>query len=220
MEVLGNGVYSIPEAARLTGLRARRVRDWFRGRQSEKRKVKSVFQSDYEIVEKAYAISFLDLIELNVAGKLREAGVPLQHLRKVYKQLREDFGDHPFSTREIYVRDKKVFTRGLSDDEATSLSEAITRQSYFDKIILPFLKKIDYDEATKFAARWRIAKMVVLDPKIRFGRPTVLGTGIATRVLHDSYYANDEDAERVADWFGVESKHVMAAVEFENSLAA
>lgn len=61
---------------------------------------------------------------------------------------------------------------------------------------------------------------MVIDPAIRFGKPIVKGTGMSTSVLRNSYYANGEDAGFVAGWFGVEERHVMAAVDFENRLAA
>ena len=220
MEVLGKGVYSVAEAARLTRLRTQRVNEWFRGRESASRIFTPLFQSDYPVVHEEYAISFLDLIELNIGGKLRESGVSMQYLRKVYRHLRGDFGEHPFCQREVYVGDKKIFTRGLNREEGSSVIEAMTRQAYFDKIILPFLQKIDYDDVTNLAARWRIADLIVVDPAIRFGKPIVDGVGIATSVLLKSYYANMEDAELVASWFGVEPRHVLAAVEFENQLAA
>ena len=70
------------------------------------------------------------------------------------------------------------------------------------------------------AARWCIANMVVIDPKIGFGKPTIDGVGISTAILAASYEANDRDAERVADWFKVHAKHVLAAVAFERNLAA
>jgi uncharacterized protein (DUF433 family) len=220
MEVIGRGVYNIAEASRLTKLRTQRVREWFRGRESASRIFKPVFQSDYPIYEEEYAISFLDLIELNIGGKLRDANVPLQYLRKVYNHLRGEYGEHPFCRRVIYVGDKKIFTRGLSDAESNSVIEAITSQSYFDNIIIPFLRRIDYDLETEQAIRWRIADMVVIDPKIGFGQPVVEGIGIATSILRDAYFANDEDASFVAHWFGIDKKHVLAAVDFENDLAA
>jgi uncharacterized protein (DUF433 family) len=220
MDFLGRGVYSVADAARLTRVRPQKAREWFRGRKSPSRATRPVFESDYPVLHEEYALSFLDLVELNVAGKLREASVSLQSLRKVYNALRDDFGDHPFCTRQIYVGGKQVFTRGLDDVEGSSVIEAITRQSYFDKIILPFLKKIDYDAATKKAIRWHIANLVVVDPTIQLGKPVVEKTGITTYVLNQSYYANGEDAEFVARWFGVQARHVRAAVDFENQLAA
>jgi len=47
MGILGRGVYNLPEAARLTGLRPQRVREWFHGRPKE-RSCKPVFRSEYE----------------------------------------------------------------------------------------------------------------------------------------------------------------------------
>jgi hypothetical protein len=58
--ILGHGIYSLPEAARLTRLRSSRVREWFTGRSGLARK--AVFESDYDSVGGDRAISFLDLI--------------------------------------------------------------------------------------------------------------------------------------------------------------
>jgi len=220
VQVVGRGVYSIAEAARLTRLRTPRVREWFRGRESTSRIFRPVFQSDYPVVHEEFAISFLDLIELFIGGKLRDAGISLPKLRRNYRELRKDFGDHPFSTRQVYVGGKQIFTRGLDDEDTGSVIDAVTRQHYFDRIILPFLERIDYDEATKMAARWRIADLVTIDPAIRFGRPVVGDTGITTSTLRRAFYPNGEDAAFVASWFGVEERHVIAAVDFEDGLAA
>jgi uncharacterized protein (DUF433 family) len=70
------------------------------------------------------------------------------------------------------------------------------------------------------ASRWHIAELIVVDPAIRFGQPVVDRVGIATSVLRKAYYANGEDAEFVAEWYGIAARHVRAAVEFENDLAA
>src|SRR5206468_10563593 len=96
----------------------------------------------------------------------------------------------------------------------------ICRQRVVPDILLPFLRRIDYDEATEMAKRWCIADLVVLDPTICMGKPIIKGIGIATAVLAASYEANDRNAELVTDWFRVHPKHVIAAVDFERSLAA
>jgi len=220
MNVLGRGVYTIAEAARLTRLRTPRVREWFRGRESPSRIFRPVFQSDYPVLHEEYAISFLDLIELNMAGKLREARISLPYLRKSYNSLREKFGDHPFCRRQIFVGGRKIFTQGLNEEESAHFLESISDQWYMNTIMRPFLEKIVYDPETKQASRWNIADLIIVDPKYRFGKPVVEQTGLSTAVLSRSYYANGEDAETVANWFKVEARHVLAAVEFENSLAA
>ena len=86
---------------------------------------------------------------------MRDANVPLPYLRRVYNQLRQEYGDHPFCRRAIYVGNRKIFTRGLNDAESNSVIEAITNQSYFERIILPFLERIDYDRSTQQAIRCR-----------------------------------------------------------------
>jgi hypothetical protein len=52
MEILGHGVYSLPDAAKLTRLKPQRVRVWFAGGRA------SVFQSDYQALGGDRAISF------------------------------------------------------------------------------------------------------------------------------------------------------------------
>lgn len=216
--ILGRGVYSIPEAATLTHLRPQRVREWFAGQGGPRG---GVFRSDYQAVQGDRAISFLDLVELFVAGQLRDHGVSLQALRKVYKTLERDFGTrHPFCRREVLTDGKKVLVLGLDERGAEEMVEVLSRQKVFVEILLPFLKRIDYDSATHLAKKWFVTDHVVLDPSICLGKPVVEKAGIATAILAASFQANGADAGVVADWYRVQQSHVLAAVEFERSLAA
>ena len=220
MSILGHGIYNLPEAARLTGLKPQRVREWF-GERAMTAARKPVFRSDYESVGGDRAISFYDLIELFVAGQLRDRGVSLQSLRKVHKFLQVDLSTrHPFCRKEILTKNGQVFTLGLDEQGRSEMIEVLTRQRVFPDILLPFLNRIDYDEATAMAKRWCIASLVVIDPAICLGKPIVDEVGIATAILFASYEANDKNVELVADWFRVNAKHVIAAVEFERSMAA
>src|SRR5262249_21345886 len=154
---LGNGVYGYSEAARLTGLRSSRIREWFRDRSSRGGR-ESVFRSDYGPIEGSRAISFLDLIDVYVAGQLREHGVSLQTLRPVYCRLADELKTpHPFCRKELLSDGKTVFTRGMDTEGAEELLEVLTRQKVFPQIILPFLRTIDYGEISQLAVRWRIA---------------------------------------------------------------
>jgi uncharacterized protein (DUF433 family) len=166
-------------------------------------------------------ISFHDLVDVFVGGQLREHGVSLQTLRRVYSQLQEQFGEkHAFCRRELLTDGKVVFTRGLDEAGREEIIEVLTRQRVFPQIILPFLKSIDYEHATQLARRWHIAEGILVDPTVCFGKPIVEDVGIATNVLASAYYANNENAELVADWFNVHQKHVLAAVQFEACRAA
>jgi uncharacterized protein (DUF433 family) len=220
MSILGRGVYSLTEAARLTQLRPDRVREWFRTTQS--RAGETAFQSDYPSVGSDRAVSFLDLIEVYIAGRLREADPPvsLQRIRKVHKTLSANAGTaHPFCEREIYHSGGQIFTRPLND-AAGLIIEPLTNQAYINDVIMPFLEKIEYDHVTNLAKLWHISNGVIVDPSRCFGKPIVSDVGIATRVLAAAYEANGRDANRVADWFEIEPEHVIAAVSFESRAAA
>src|SRR5437899_5115719 len=93
---LGRGLYDFTEAATLTGLRISRIREWFRSHPSRSGR-RPLFISDYESVEGRYAISFHDLIDVFVAGQLREHKVSLQTVRKVYARMQVTLEtEHPF----------------------------------------------------------------------------------------------------------------------------
>ena len=112
MGILGHGVYNLPEAARLTGLKPQRVHEWFRGRSNGRTSV-PLFHSDYPSINGDLAISFQDLIELFVVGQLRKHGVSLKSLRKIHGQLQVHLcTEHPFCSREILNQGSPVF---LSD---------------------------------------------------------------------------------------------------------
>ena len=220
MMILGNGVYNLTDAAKLTGLRRARVKQWFEGRTSDP-VPRPVFKSDYESVNGDLAISFLDLVELNIGGQLREKGLTLRFIRRIHAELQKEWNTkHPFCRKQFRTDGRRLFACDLDDNERGTVVDVDSRQQLFDTIVLPFLAKIDYDSATSVARKWYIAPSIVVDPTICFGKPIVEATRISTNVLATSYYANGQDAEMVARWFNVKEEQVLAAVSFENKLAA
>lgn len=210
---LGNGVYTFTEAARLTGLSTTRVREWFRRR--------PVSHGDYAPVDGDLAISFLDLIDVFVAGQLREHGVSMPTVRKVYSRMADDLQTpHPFCRKELLTDGKRVLMEQVSGNGELKLVEVLSKGGVFSEVILPVLRRIDYDKVKLLARRWRIADSIVIDPEICYGAPVVEAVGIATSILAASYNANDEKARMTASWFGVTEKDVLAAVEFEKQFAA
>ena len=181
----------------------------------------SIFEGDYQQVAGNRAISFLDLIDVFVAGQLRDHGVSLQTLRKVYERLSADLKTrHPFSRKELLSDGRIVFMRGVDADGLQKLEEVLTRQKVFPEFILPFLKRIDYDDVTRLARRWQIAAGVVIDPAICLGKPIVEAVSIPTALLAAAYHANNQDANAVADWYNIMPEDVEAAVVFQKQFAA
>jgi uncharacterized protein (DUF433 family) len=60
--------------------------------------------------------------------------------------------------------------------------------------------------------------LVVLDPAISFGNPTIVGRRISTAVVYDNYLAEKERIKRVSKWLDLDQKEVLAAIQFEERL--
>ncbi len=150
-KILGNGAYDLAEAAKLTGLRRARVKEWFQGGDALPGGG-SVFRSDYDAIDGDLAISFLDLVELFIAGHLREHGVSLQCIRRIHSHLKAQWKTkHPFGRREIRSHGKRLFACEGDEHQRGEVYDVQTRQKAFDTVLLPFLKKIRYDQATDLA---------------------------------------------------------------------
>src|SRR5687768_10542166 len=121
---LERGVYTLSDASRLTGLPRSRVREWFRSRKT--RTSPPLFCSDYEPERSVLAISFWDLVDVFVAGQLREHGVSLPTVRKVYAKLGADLQTaHPFCRKELLTDGRDVFVRGLDRHGEEEIYDAL-----------------------------------------------------------------------------------------------
>jgi len=216
--ILGNGIYTFAEAARLTAVSSQRVRAWFTG---WPRGLGPALHTDYyDLDTKHKLISFLDLVEVLVAGKLRERGVSLLTIRKAHLRLAEQLKtEHPFSHSDLLTDGRAVFVRTANTENDPQLIDLLKNQLTFDSILRPYLDRIEWDEGTHLALRWRIVEGIVIDPAIRFGKPVVLDCAMPTAVLATAYRANCGDTNLVADWYGVNPNQVELAVSFEANIS-
>lgn len=220
---IGDGIYTLSEVARLTGSHYQRIHSWFLGRsegpgpildRAQLRQKRDLLRPRVDLT-----VSFHSLIDALVVSKLREYGVSLQYLRKVYNALSEQFSQqHPFSQSNLYTDGKEVFVRFADKFGYEALMELLTNQQSFPPVLEDYLTQIDYDEDTLLAIRWRIAEGIVIDPRRRYGKPIVATCGVPTVILAAAYKGNDQDVDLVAEWYGVSQLDVTQAVDFEKSL--
>jgi len=214
-------VYHLAEVARYAELHPQRVRSWFTGGVGGGKT--PVLRADYRPVRGDFAVSFLDLIDVAVAGRLRETGVSMQRVRAAYTALQEDLGTrHAFAHADIYSDGREVFSLAAERLEDPVLTEAVSRQQFFHTVT-PLLEHIDYAASTRLAERWRIAEGVVIDPRRCFGKPSVDETGASTYILARALRANGGCSALVADLYDVSERAVKQAARFEDrcgSLAA
>ncbi len=217
-KVIGNGVYTFSEAARLCRLKPATVRNWFLERKTGG---KPVFHGDYSPKDGKHSISFLDLVDVFIAGHLLENGVRLPVIRRVYARLQKLLDqNHPFCYQSFPSSGRVVFLRLAEEDGDIRLTELLSKSKTFQRITSQFYQQIDYDPATRLAALWRIADGIVLDPQRCAGAPIIDRARVLTDILAASYSANGEDAAMAAWEYAVAPEDVMKAVRFESGLAA
>lgn len=213
---IGHGIYTYAEAVELTGVGYQRVHAWFRGRHRDGRGVGRgpVFAGDYPTDN---VISFLDLIEVLVAGHLRKHGASLIAVRKAYANLAAYLDTtHPFSRKELLTDGRRIFVRIATTPEEQELIELLEHQHIMLEVLLRYLKRVEYDAENLLAYCWHITEGVIVDPARRFGKPIVETSGMPTAVLSAAYHANCERMDLVADWYGVSPIDVKTALLFES----
>lgn len=220
----GVGIYSVAEAARLTGVSAARVRRWIRGYTfrsgEEPRTSLPVWKGGLPVLEGRFALNFLDLLEVRFIDAFLRHGVSWPTLRAAECHARQLLNtDHPFATNRFRTDGRKIFATLAEASGEKTLMELASSQFALRDIVAPYLVGLEFsgDEAIRW---WPLgkAKRIVLDPGRSFGQPIVNREGVPTAVLAEAYEVEQSD-ERVARWYDVEVRSVQDAVAFEAHLA-
>jgi uncharacterized protein (DUF433 family)/DNA-binding transcriptional MerR regulator len=223
---LGIGLYTVPEAARLLRVPARKLRRWAEGYTfADGRFSEPLFQRDYPELAARRILTFQDLIELSLVSQFRQKGVSMPAIRAAAKWAAEQFRtNHPFAVKRFHTDGKRLFAEGEIPVNGKGGRERLYRElptyQYVLDLAEEFFQKLDYED-DQVRHYWPLGKHrpVVLDPARAFGQPIDPDSGVPTRVLYEMHQAG-QSVEEIADWFRVTPDAVRAAVEFEQSLAA
>lgn len=223
--LLGRGVYTIPQAARLARVPAASIRRWmfgyrydYRGQTVERPPV-VIANRDREVPS---ILTFLDLIEVQFVQAFRHEGVSWPTIRTAAEKAREIVGsDHPFASSRFVTDGQTIFAEIASTLNSRELLDLRNDQMAFRRILLPSLRtKLDVG-AQGVEKLWPLGKRrpVVIDPLRQFGQPISVDEGVPTEVLAKACKAL-RSVVKAARWYEVTPAAVRAAVEFEQQLAA
>lgn len=211
---LGNGIYTIPEIAKILRLPYHKVNTWVNkywdGRLGEE------FKKKYSwTVENSKAVSFHTLIEFYILYLLAESGVRTKEVLESHKELTRLYNTYfPFAQKNIL---EKINTDGRKvyiNINGDILSLDGTKQFNLNFIKL-FFKNLDFDKellASRFYPLGR-DKNVIIDPKRKFGHPIIGKTNIYPETLYNMYKAG-EPIDFIAYIYELEAKEVWDAIEF------
>ena len=225
--LIGAGIYSISEAARLTRVSGARIRRWLKGydfeTKTERHHSNPVWKSQLEPAEGVIAVGFLDLVEIRFVAAFIAAGVSWKTMRAAHAKAQVELSTcHPFCTNRFATDGRAILLNEAEASEDGVLRDIASNQQEFARIVRPFLKELEFDDDATLSRWWPLGRerTVVLDPERNFGQPTARQAGIPTRVLARSVKANAGSIEMVAEWYEVDPQEIRDALEFEESLLA
>ena len=202
-------LYTVPEAAHYLQLPAATLRSWVLGRYyavgggRERRR----FQPLIELPDKQFQLlSFFNLVEAHVLSALRRSHrIKLHDIRRALKYVtRRYHRKHPLLDRRFETDGVKLFVRELGRViDVTAAGQLVIRQ-----VIDSHLQRVERDAAGVVARLYPFTRIpdseapriVLIDPRLAFGKPILAGTRIPTAVIAERYKAGDSIEELARDY--------------------
>lgn len=168
-------------------------------------------------------LSFINLVELFVLSAIRRRhGVALPQVRKALDYLKKSFpSPHPLADNEFQTNGVDLFVEKFG--EYLNLSR--DGQIEIKELIQARLRCVMRDEAgvpLKLYLAPRTSDdrgIVLIDPRLAFGRPVIEGTGIRTEVIVGRFRAG-ELIDSIAEDYGRSRTEIEEIVRSELPLAA
>ena len=158
-------------------------------------------------------MSFKNLVAAHVLSALRvQHQIPLQRLRKAIAYLREQTGSgDPLFELPLLTDGADLFVEAYEGIVNASRSG----QMALAPILQAYLRRLEFDSKSgvvrlyPFIRRRELQtpeillqepKVVVIDPRISFGRPVLVGTNIRTSIVAERYMAGESVNELAEDY--------------------
>ena len=218
--------YGINEAAHYLGIPNATLRSWVLGRPYPTGAGERFFRPIIELPDKEERLlSFQNLVEAHVLDAIRRVhGVTFGRVRKAVEYLKTKLASkHPLAEQKFATDGVDLFVEvfgqlvNVSREGQLAIRDLI--QAYLQRIerdpigapvrLYPFTRERKPDEP----------KIIVIDPSISFGRPVLVGTGIATTIIAQRYKAG-ESVEELAEDYGRSRSEIEEAIRSELWLEA
>lgn len=223
--LIGVGLYTVPEAARLLHLNTNRLKRWVSGydytlRNGASRHSPPMLSLQVGEVGDQTVLTFQDLIELHFIKLFSKHGVSMPVIRAAAVRASQRYGSsNPFTVERFQTDGKVIFSELTSTEVEDTPPDKLVEETHLGQTVVehlakPFYKKLDYEDYAQ--GWWPLGKdgRVTLNAKRAFGKPIDAEFGIETDVLY-RMVLKVGSPQKVADWFGVSEDAVNAATEFE-----
>jgi hypothetical protein len=221
--LIGVGLYTPAEAARLLQVPSRKIVRWLRGHSIGEKSYAALWQPEISLDTSDLVLGFRDLMEVRVANAFIKVGVSAIRVRKAIEIAREMLDDdHPLATNRFRTDGREIFLHVIEHDEIGEPKERLLnlfrRQYEFRGIIEPILKSVDFDQTGVPILWWPRGRQaqIVLDPTRAFGQPIETSSSVPTAILASA--AKAYGLKGAAAAYDVSEVAVARATEFESSV--
>ncbi|MFL6193353.1 MAG: DUF433 domain-containing protein [Thermoanaerobaculia bacterium] len=195
------------QAAEYLGLSETTLRQWVLGRPYPVKAGSDFSEPLIRLPEPGRPLlSFTNLVEAYVLASLRRKHqIKMGKIRLALSYLEDELGsEHPLATEQLESAGGSLFLKKYG--QLIDLPES--GQIAIEEVLKPYLKRIDHDKAglavrlfpVRRSADAFSPKVVVIDPEIAFGRPTVAGRGVSVAILVDRFRAGESMADLAEDY--------------------
>ncbi len=225
LKLIGRGLYSLTEAARLSGVPIRRIRRWVNGywftHRQKRQWSEPVIGTEVGPIGGAPVLDFADLMEVRFLSAFRDQRIGWPTIRLAAARAREVLEtSHPFSSKRFIVHGRTILAEIVTEAGDRHLLNLLKDQWEIEPLVFGSIRQwLHYED--KDQPQWWSPlgdeRRVRVHPRRSFGAPIVAPAGIRTRILHDAFTA-EQSVEAVADWYSVEPEAVADAVTFEEGI--
>ncbi len=219
-ELIGLGLYAVPEASRLARVPAWKIRRWLKGHTRRGRHYEPLWDPEVPAFDGQIYLSFRDLMEIRIANRLIEEGISAQKVRAAIISARDLFDrERPLSTNRFKTDGRDIFVQLVEEDEQgherARLLDLLKKQYAIEIILNPLLVDVDFDEGGAPRQWWPLGrtKGVLVDPARSFGQPIDAESSVPTAVLAAA--GQVEGVRQAAHLYDVSTRAVRRAMAFE-----
>lgn len=218
--------YSLDQASKYVGVPRETLRDWVRGRAyplsgGRVARARPLVQLADPI---HLRLSFNNLLEAHVLSAFRQHGVTLQHIRDGLSWLRRKSpSPHPLIDREMFTDGRHMFVRHLGE----LINASRDGQLAMEQLLELHLRRIErhaglavrlYPFTRPKDRRENAPALVMIDPRVEFGRPVLVSSSVPTAVIAERYQAG-ESVEDLAEDYGETPANIQEAIRSELQFA-
>mgnify|MGYP001794950415 FL=1 len=225
LDIRNVATYPVADAARYLAIPAGTLRSWLHGRTYPTANGKKYFEPLIHLSDgSSPQLSFTNLVEAHVLRGIRQNHkIRLDKVRTALDYVEQKFGlPHPLARAQFQTDGVDLFVESVGQLINASRDGQLAMQ----KTLQQLLQRIEWDEEGLAQRLFPLIQLqqadaprvLEIDPRISFGRPVVVNTGIPADMVIDRFRAG-ESLESLADDYDFSRQQLEEILRYEMVLS-